>query len=168
MKPSPSAPARLPKLPSLVETGALDVRRLRLVLPTEGVSLRTLASGRALITNQLYLSSRHEATHPCEAETELVAAEVEEVDTDIVKVHRQFARLEVPTDNGIACSILDGWRLYADGSSEIVEYKRDWHQFDSARAQVQETLGRLAADALGSSYRQITLNSLGDPMYLDT
>jgi hypothetical protein len=155
----PPRPAKVNKSPAC---GTIDA--LRIVRPTGPGPIRQIITGNKTVVTIDYPSKKNRCAQPAEAATEGAGTKHDEVVTRIVRSKPQPFRIEALVDGVLHRSIPDRLRLMADGSRSIVEFKREWRDFEREDAQMQSMLARAAADELGLAYERVTLACLGNEM----
>ncbi|THD35098.1 MAG: hypothetical protein E7773_11600 [Sphingomonas sp.] len=157
---------RLQKPPKSVQAtqvrsfGRIDA--LRIVRPIGPGPIRQIITGNKVVVTTNYPSKKNRCAHPAEAQTEGAGTKHDEVVTHIVRSKPQPFRIEAVIDGVLFRSVPDRIRLMADGSRSIVEFKREWKDFEREEAQAQSTLAIAVADELGLIYERKTLACLGD------
>jgi hypothetical protein len=153
-----------PPTPTKVKTssaiGSIDA--IRIVRPTGPGPIRQIITGTKVVVTTNYPSKKNRCAHPTEAATEGAGTKHDEVMTNVVRGKPQPFRIEALIDGVLHRSIPDRIRLMADGSRAIVEFKREWRDFERESAQIQSVLARAAADELGIGYQRVTLACLGN------
>lgn len=90
-----------------------------------GAPIRTIVTGRRVITTGVYASRKAGRPLPYESMNELAFFMHCEVDTEVVDYRAQPFRLEFVIDGRKRTYIVDCVRLMADGGIEVVEVKSD-------------------------------------------
>lgn len=153
----PVRPTTVNKIPA---RGVIDA--LRIVRPTGPGPIRQIITGTKTVVTTNYPSKKNKGAHPTEAATEGAGTKHDEVMTHVVRSKPQPFRIEALVDGVLHRSIPDRIRLLSDGARAIVEFKRDWKDFEKEEAQIQSMLAHAAADQLGLRYERVTLACLGD------
>jgi hypothetical protein len=96
-----------------------------LVLPTNGGSIRSIITGRRIITTGVYASRKSGRAHPYESMNERAFFMHCEVDTNIVDYRAQPFRFEFVLGGTKRTYIADAVVLLADGTVEAIEIKND-------------------------------------------
>lgn len=121
-----------------------------LVLPTNGSSIRSIITGRRIITTGVYASRKSGRAHPYESMNERAFFMHCEVDTNIVDYRAQPFRFEFVMDGSKRTYIADAVVLLADGSLEVIEIKND-------RRFLQDPDYQLKLSAVADICRQVGL-----------
>lgn len=153
-------PDKSEKVKGCLPLGTIDA--MRIVRPTGPGPIRQIITGNKVVVTTNYPSKKNRSAHPTEAETEGAGTRHDEVMTHIVRSQPQPFRIEAIIDGVLRRSIPDRLRLMASGSRAIVEFKREWKDFERESAQIQSMLAQAAADELGIGYEKVTLACLGD------
>lgn len=90
-----------------------------------GAPIRTIVTGRRIITTGVYASRKAGRPLPYESMNELAFFMHREVDTEVVDYRAQPFRLEFMIEGRKRTYIVDCVRLMADGGIEVVEVKSD-------------------------------------------
>lgn len=96
-----------------------------LVLPSNGCSIRSIITGRRVITTGVYASRKSGRAHPYESMNERAFFMHCEVNTNVVDYRVQPFRFEFVIDGTKRTYIPDAVVLLADGTVEVIEIKND-------------------------------------------
>ncbi|WP_409020094.1 TnsA endonuclease N-terminal domain-containing protein [Brevundimonas vesicularis] len=134
-----------------------------LVLPEYGSSIRTIVTGRRVITTGVYASRESGRAHPYESMNERAFFMHCEVDTDIVDYRAQPFRFEFVIDGTRRAYIADAVRLHSSGVVEVIEIKNDRRQLKDRDYLVKLQAVREVCDSLGWQFKIIFKHDLWEP-----
>lgn len=139
----------------------LPVRKVVIVLSTDGDQLRDQITGRKMIRTGAYPSKKMSRGRFGEAAAELARITQEEVDVDVVDAIAQPCRGEVLLDDGWHIHLPDFANLRSDGRRVLIDAKRDWSDFRTENGRRQTFLGQIIAEAMGYEYEHYVLAHAG-------
>lgn len=135
-----------------------------MVLPVSGGSIRTIVTGRRVITTGVYASRKTGRAHPYESKNERAFFMNCEVDTDIVEYRAQPFRLEFVIDGKKRIYIADAVRLQANSIVEVVEIKKDQRQLKDPDYYLKLQAVRAICDQKGWQFRILFQHDLCEPI----
>jgi len=134
-----------------------------LVLPEYGSSIRTIVTGRRVITTGVYASRKSGRAHPYESMNERAFFMHCEVDTDIVDYRAQPFRFEFVIDGTRRAYIADAVRLHSSGVVEVIEIKDDRRQLKDPDYLLKLQAVREICDSIGWQFRIVLKKDLLEP-----
>lgn len=134
-----------------------------MVLPVSGSSIRSIVTGRRVITTGVYASRKSGRAHPYESMNERAFFMHSEVDTGILDYRAQPFRLEFLIDGERRAYIADAVRLLSNGSIEVVEIKDDRRQLKDPDYLLKIQAVREICDSIGWQFRIVLKQDLLEP-----
>lgn len=134
-----------------------------MVLSKSGGSIRTIVTGRRIITTGVYASRKTGCGHPYESMLEKAFFMLCEVDTDVVDYRAQPFRFEFVVDGVKRAYLPDAVTLRADGMVEVIEIKRDPGDLGDPEYRLKLQAVREICDRLGWRFRILFRNDLTEP-----
>jgi len=134
-----------------------------MVLSKAGGSIRTIVTGRRIITTGVYASRKTGCGHPYESMLEKAFFMLCEVDTDVVDYRAQPFRFEFVVDGVKRAYLPDAVTLRADGMVEVVEIKRDSGDLRDLEYRLKLQAVREICDRIGWRFRVLFRADLTEP-----
>jgi len=134
-----------------------------LVVTPAGVPIRTIITGRRVITTGTYASRKAGRALPYESMNERAFFMHSEADTNVVDYRAQPFRFEFVIDGRKRTYIVDCVRLLADGGLEIVEVKNDHRALKDPDYRLKLQAVRLICDRVGWRFRVVMKSALFEP-----
>lgn len=131
-----------------------------------GAPIRTIVTGRRVITTGVYASRKAGRPLPYESMNERAFFMHCEVDTDVVDYRAQPFRLEFVIDGRKRTYIVDCVRLMADGSIEVVEVKSDPRALQVPDYAEKLEAVRTICEQVGWRFRVVFKKALMEPAVL--
>lgn len=134
-----------------------------MVLSKSGGSIRTIVTGRRIITTGVYASRKTGCGHPYESMLEKAFFMLCEVDTDVVDYRAQPFRFEFVVDGIKRAYLPDAVTLRADGTVEVIEIKRDPGDLRDPEYRLKLQAVREICDRIGWRFRILFRTDLTEP-----
>ena len=135
-----------------------------IVLATTGGSIRTIVTGRRVITTGVYASRKSGRAQPYESMIERAFFMHCEVDTDVVDYAAQPFRFEFVIGGTKRAYIVDAITLRSDGTVEIVEIKNDRRALRDPDYRLKLSAVREICEAVGWRFRIVFRSDLFEPV----
>lgn len=137
-----------------------------LVMTETGAPIRTIVTGRRVVTTGVYASRKAGRALPYESMNERAFFMHSEIDTNVVDYRAQMFRLEFLIDDRKRAYIVDCVRLLASGEVEVVEIKNDRRALrDPDYARKLEAV-RIICERVGWRFRIVFKSSLFEPAHV--
>jgi TnsA endonuclease N terminal len=134
-----------------------------MVLSKSGGSIRTIVTGRRIITTGVYASRKTGCGHPYESMLEKAFFMLCEVDTDVVDYRAQPFRFEFVIGGVKRAYLPDAVTLRADGVVEVIEIKRDAGDLRDPEYRLKLQAVREICDRIGWRFRVLFRTDLTEP-----
>lgn len=134
-----------------------------MVLSKSGGSIRTIVTGRRIITTGVYASRKTGCGHPYESPLEKAFFMLCEVDTDVVDYRAQPFRFEFVVDGVKRAYLPDAVTLRANGVVEVIEIKRDPADLKDPEYRLKLQAVREICDRIGWRFRIMFRKDLTEP-----
>lgn len=130
-----------------------------------GSPIRTIVTGRKVMTTGVYVSRKAGRALPFESMNERAFFMHCEVDTDVEDYRAQPFRFEFVIDGRKRTYIADCARLMADGALEVVEVKSDHRALKDPDYAAKIQRVRTLCEHVGWRFRVVTKSNLFEPVY---